>query len=136
MSRALVVAIHGYCARQIRSDVQAAVESSEEGKMPNRQVHNFVNKILLGESYSKVSKLIDYPIKILPGPKHRVLFHDVISAPIVGTVVSRNIKGTVAALSHITVDACCTKNKALKNFLTFLSKNSEGKKPRRNQQKI
>lgn len=96
--------------------------------MPKRQVHNYINKIFLGDNFSNVNKALDYPVKFLPGKKHRLLLHDIISAPIVGFLVSKNIKGAVAALSHITVDACCTKNKKLKKFLTFLAQNKKRRK--------
>ena len=57
----------------------------------------------LGKPHDKVHKAIDYPYKFL-GPKHRILFHDPITAVIVARTASKEKGAGLAAVLHIATD--------------------------------
>jgi hypothetical protein len=59
-------------------------------------------KILIGYSCEHVHYLLDYPYKFL-GKKHRILFHDPLSAMIIGYLVEGD-KGIISALADIITD--------------------------------
>jgi hypothetical protein len=62
--------------------------------------------------------LLDYPAIFL-GKNHRVLFHDLASALIIG-FLSGGLKGSVSAISHIILDEAYSKNKILKKLIDYL----------------
>ena len=56
--------------------------------------------------------------------KHRTIFHDFISAPIVGAIASQSLEGATAAGLHILVDNACSKNRDFEKLLRILAKNT------------
>ena len=71
--------------------------------MPSRRVHNLVNKMILGDDYDWLNKLIDSPSKWL-GPYHRVLFHDEKRDPLITLLLTGDPGAAAAHLLHILVD--------------------------------
>ncbi|MEM5869681.1 MAG: hypothetical protein QXR09_00735 [Candidatus Aenigmatarchaeota archaeon] len=61
----------------------------------------------MGKSCEKTNKVIDYPVKFL-GRKHRILFHDPLSALIIG-IAYDGVEGAVSGLLHIAVDKICSR---------------------------
>ncbi|MEM5766425.1 MAG: hypothetical protein QW423_02220 [Candidatus Aenigmatarchaeota archaeon] len=86
--------------------------------MPSRYIHKKISKILTGKSCEKTNRTIDYPVKIL-GKKHRILFHDPISAFLIGLVCDGK-EGAVSALIHIATDNYCSKYPKIKKVLDYL----------------
>jgi hypothetical protein len=86
--------------------------------MPSRYKHKKFSKLLVGYSCERTHKLIDYPVRFF-GKKHRILFHDPTSALIIG-FLSDGLKGSISALSHITLDEAYSKNKLLKQLIDYL----------------
>lgn len=84
-----------------------------------RRVHNYVCRTILGKSYDEVNSAIDGPYKFL-GKSHRVLFHDPISAVVVGFTNSKGFNGSLAGLLHVGVDWLCSQNKDIKKVLEVL----------------
>ncbi|MDI6798472.1 MAG: hypothetical protein QMD12_00510 [Candidatus Aenigmarchaeota archaeon] len=83
--------------------------------MPNRNIHKKISRAIVNDSCERVHYLIDLPYKFL-GRKHRILFHDPISAVIVGYLTGGK-KGTISALTHIATDYCMSElDKYLKNL--------------------
>jgi hypothetical protein len=80
--------------------------------MPERYIHEKISKIILGEKYSKVHKAMDYPVKYL-GKRHRILFHDILSASLIGFSIY-GYNGALAGILHLIAD---------KNFNTKFRKN-------------
>lgn len=74
--------------------------------MPNRKMHKVLSKFLVGDSCDSTHKIIDYPVRFL-GKNHRRLFHDPITASIIGYATNRE-RGVVSALSHILADFSST----------------------------
>jgi hypothetical protein len=70
--------------------------------MPERKYHVALDKLVLGKSYSQVHKYIDMPYLVL-GKKHRVMFHDPLTAILIGYMVGGN-EGAISALLHIWLD--------------------------------
>jgi len=70
--------------------------------MPERIVHKKISKLLLGSSCERTHKAIDYPVKYL-GKKHRILFHDPISAMVIGFLFD-GYEGAASGLLHIVAD--------------------------------
>ena len=88
--------------------------------MPKHNIHNFVNKLLFGRKFEKVDKTLDYSVRFL-GPSHRKVFHDYLTGPLVGAVVTQNLGGIAAAVVHISLDKFCTNNKSFEKLLKNLS---------------
>lgn len=83
--------------------------------MPNRNVHKKISKIVVDDSCERIHYLIDFPYRFL-GKKHRILFHDPVSAVIIGYLAEGN-KGVVSALTHIVADYGMSElNKYFKNL--------------------
>lgn len=83
--------------------------------MPNRNIHKKISKAIVDDSCEKVHYLIDFPYKFL-GNKHRMLFHDPISAVIIGYIIGRE-KGVISALTHMITDYSLSElNKYIKNL--------------------
>ena len=70
--------------------------------MPERYVHEKISRILLGKKYSKVHKIMDYPVRYL-GRKHRILFHDILSASLIG-FLTYGWDGALAGILHLITD--------------------------------
>jgi hypothetical protein len=70
--------------------------------MPSRQVHEMIDLLILGKKYPKVHKTLDLPHKWL-GSRHRVLFHDEVTAMLIGYMISGN-EGMLSALLHVWLD--------------------------------
>jgi len=71
----------------------------------NRQQHNGLCRLVLGNSCNMVNSVLDFPSKFL-GPKHRVLFHDPVTATLLGVMCDGKnpVRGAVAGLLHIGSD--------------------------------
>jgi hypothetical protein len=83
--------------------------------VPSRKVHERISKILVGSSCEHVHYLLDFPYKFL-GKKHRILFHDPISAILIGYLIE-GYKGVISALAHIATDYFSSEiKKYLKNL--------------------
>ncbi len=80
---------HSYCRRPASCQVIACTER--------------LQLAVLGKPHDKVHKAIDYPYKFL-GPKHRILFHDPITAVIVARTASKEKGAGLAAVLHIATD--------------------------------
>ncbi|MEM5835590.1 MAG: hypothetical protein QW040_01205 [Candidatus Aenigmatarchaeota archaeon] len=86
--------------------------------MPSRYIHKKISKTFINNSCEKTNRAIDYPVKIL-GKKHRILFHDPISALIVGFVCD-GVEGVASALLHLATDYYCSKYPIIKKALSYL----------------
>ena len=84
--------------------------------MPSRRVHNLVNKLVLGNDYDWLNRLIDMPSQWL-GPRHRVLFHDEKQDPLVTFLLTRDPGAALAHYLHIKLD----KDKELREKLLLLA---------------
>ena len=73
--------------------------------MPRHSVHRKICKFILGKEYPEVDRALDLPYVIL-GKRHRLAFHDPVSAWIVGSLVAGE-EGGYAALIHIWLDQIC-----------------------------
>jgi len=71
--------------------------------MPSHRVHKEITRWILGKPHSKVHRAIDSPYKFL-GAKHRILFHDPISAIVVARKASKEKGASQAAILHIVTD--------------------------------
>jgi len=71
--------------------------------MPSRQIHNLINKLILGKSYDEVNRLIDFPYLWLKG-KHRKYFHDIKTTPLTIALLERDPMAGIAAMLHIAAD--------------------------------
>jgi hypothetical protein len=79
--------------------------------MPERRVHNYTTKLLLGRTFDEVHKALDGPVKFL-GRKHRVLYHEPAEAALIGYRIA-GCEGALAALLHVAVDEMCSHDKKL-----------------------
>jgi hypothetical protein len=70
--------------------------------VPNRNVHKLISKLITGYECNKTHAAIDYPVKYLRNG-HRILFHDPISAFVIGYVFN-GPQGAVAGVVHIVTD--------------------------------
>jgi hypothetical protein len=86
--------------------------------VPSRYTHRKISKILTGKSCESTHNLIDYPVRFL-GKKHRILFHDPISALAIG-FLSDGLKGSISALAHLALDEAYSKNKLLRQLIDYL----------------
>ena len=93
--------------------------------MPDREVHRYTSKLLLGESYDEVHSVLDGPVKQL-GRRHRVLYHDPVEAALIGYKIA-GLEGALAALVHVTVDRACSRDKKLESMIKKL-KQSRGRR--------
>lgn len=88
--------------------------------MPKRDVHDLINMIILGKSYSQVSHALDLPAKQM-GPSHRKYLHDPKSAYIMGYLVA-GPRGGLAALIHLKVDSAIKSDSPLALALEIISR--------------
>jgi hypothetical protein len=70
--------------------------------VPSWRLHRLVDKIVLGREYPEVHRALDLPYLWL-GPKHRILFHDPVTATLLGFMIA-GPGGALSALLHITLD--------------------------------
>lgn len=83
--------------------------------MPSRKVHTMDSR--LGGYSRKVNNMIDLPYAWL-GNKHRVLFHDPVSAMMLGYIIDGQ-RGAIGALRHLALDSIKDKNS--KEFLELMA---------------
>ncbi len=70
--------------------------------MPSRRVHEFFDRLVFGKTHPEVHRRLDGPSRLL-GKKHRMFFHDPVSAAIVGYCIDGE-EGALSALLHLLVD--------------------------------
>ena len=76
--------------------------------MPSRKVHEALDMLVFGKKHTRVHRALDMPSMWL-GERHRVLFHDPVSALIIGSALDGS-EGALSALLHIYLDAYHDKN--------------------------
>ncbi len=74
--------------------------------MPSREIHKFISKMIIGYECDKTHATIDWPIKYLKR-NHRILFHDPISAFIIGYLCD-GPEGAFSGVVHIATDYLVT----------------------------
>ncbi len=72
--------------------------------MPARKEHNKLSKIFLGKSCNRTHAAIDYPFRFM-GRRHRILFHDPISAALIGYLANGD-EGALSGWMHLAADKC------------------------------
>ena len=75
--------------------------------MPGRDVHRLISKMITGYECDKTHAAIDWPAKYL-GRGHRILFHDPISAFVIGYFCN-GPEGAVSGVTHILADYLISK---------------------------
>lgn len=70
--------------------------------MPDKYIHKKLSELILGESCEKTHEAIDKPVKEM-GRGHRKLYHDPISASLIG-LFENGCKGAISAAMHIVTD--------------------------------
>ena len=75
--------------------------------MPSREVHKLISKLITGYECDKTHAALDWPVKYLAG-SHRILFHDPVSAFILGYICN-GPQGAVSGVAHIVTDYLVTK---------------------------
>ncbi len=90
--------------------------------MPDRTAHKKFSKLLLGDDCNATHAAIDYPYRFL-GRRHRVLFHDPLSAAFIGYFMD-GYKGLASALLHLAADKYLKPRhaKVLVRFLNYIEK--------------
>jgi len=86
--------------------------------MPSSYIHKKISKILVGKDCKLTHKIIDYPVRFL-GKKHRILFHDPVSALMIG-LISDGYTGMISGLLHLATDRCCSKYKIVEKLAEYL----------------
>lgn len=79
--------------------------------MPDRNVHKKISELVLGDPCEDTHAYIDSPVKEL-GRGHRSLYHDPLSASLIG-FIKNGYKGATSGILHIITD---------RYFNTYLSK--------------
>ena len=78
--------------------------------MPSLKAHLYWDHVLFGRSFRKIHREMDKPFKQL-GRRHRVLFHDSLSAiRIAEQLYPGDPVAVRAALFHIHLDEICTRD--------------------------
>jgi hypothetical protein len=100
-------------------------------------IHVFVDRTLFGKAYWKIHREMDWPYGFL-GRRHRVLFHD----PLTASAIARSCypgdeNAVLAALVHIEIDDLCSANPFLSVSLSFswMLRRRRGREPRRASQR-
>lgn len=75
--------------------------------MPSREVHRLISRIITGYDCDKTHAVIDLPFRYL-GRGHRVLFHDPVSAALIGYLCDRE-QGAISGIAHIVTDYVVSK---------------------------
>jgi len=83
--------------------------------MPTRELHNFLNRLVLDESFDEVNEWIDEPYRVL-GPGHRALRHDLRRTPRRVFLRTGKTGAAFASILHIELDRC----KALEEAVSAL----------------
>ena len=78
-------------------------EFAEGLKMPKRETHEKIAKLLLGKSYPMVDRGLDWPVRLM-GRGHRKVLHSVPEALVVGFVLGGGVRGAAAGVLHVLVD--------------------------------
>lgn len=85
--------------------------------MPGWDVHGFVDRTWFGKVYWRVHRMMDWPYVYL-GRYHRALFHDPLSAYIIGQSQYPGDQNAVwSAYFHILFDEICSSEPEYKRFL-------------------
>jgi len=71
--------------------------------MPNRKIHNKINRAILGKDYDWINKIMDAPSQFL-GKKHRKVLHHPIDALWI-SALTRDPKAGAAVLLHSLTDS-------------------------------
>jgi hypothetical protein len=74
--------------------------------VPGRRLHESLDRILLGQRYPLVHRLLDLPSMWL-GERHRELLHDELTATLAGLAVE-GPRGALSALLHVWLDRALT----------------------------
>jgi hypothetical protein len=85
--------------------------------MPSSRTHREITKILLGKDCIGTNRAIDYPVKFF-GRGHRVLFHDPLSAAVIGYILD-GYDGAAAGILHLAADKICSKYPIVKKILDY-----------------
>lgn len=89
--------------------------------MPGHRIHRFSDRELYGKTYPRIHIRVDLPYLFL-GSKHRVLFHDPVSAAFIAKASYPLDPNAInSGLSHILLDQLCSADPAFKNRLEFLA---------------
>ena len=96
--------------------------------MPEHAIHDFTCSVIFGRTFKQVDNTLDWWVRVL-GRRHRTVFHDSISGPIVGAIASQSLEGAAAAGLHIIIDSLCSKNKDIEQLLRILAKNASQRNP-------
>jgi len=70
--------------------------------MPSRDSHKKISRYVTGDSCDLTHAIIDYPVRYL-GRKHQILFHDPLSAFLIGFFAD-GYNGAISGLLHIGAD--------------------------------
>jgi len=84
--------------------------------MPSRKVHEYLSKLFFGKPYGKIHRVLDFPSKWL-GRKHRILFHDMFSASLIGMGISDDPMAPYVAQYHVIFDEICSEDRDFKIWL-------------------
>jgi len=74
--------------------------------MPSREVHRLISRVITGYDCDKTHATIDLPYRYFPAKykrKHRILFHDPLSAVVIGYLCDGEM-GAVSGVAHIMTD--------------------------------
>lgn len=94
----------------------------ESDVLPSHELHCYVDRQLFEKSYRRIHRKMDEPYLLL-GRKHRVLFHDPVTAcAIAQHCYPGDPNAELAALFHINLDEICSANPLLKHNLELLAK--------------
>lgn len=74
--------------------------------MPNRAIHNKINRAVLGDDYAWLNKIMDSPSQFF-GKKHRLLLHSPTDALMIATI-AKDPKAGAAVLLHSLTDSFFT----------------------------
>jgi hypothetical protein len=84
--------------------------------LPDLQTHKKISELLIGNACEQTNRTIDYPVRFL-GREHRILFHDPLSAALIGMMTGGR-DGVYSALIHLAVDKYCG-NQIMRKFLEY-----------------
>jgi len=86
--------------------------------MPDHRVHKKISKLLLEKDCELTHSVIDYPVRFL-GENHRILFHDPLSASVIG-FISDGYVGVFAGLLHLATDKYFPKSQIVRRLIDYL----------------
>jgi len=89
--------------------------------MPSRKIHKLVDKIVFGRSFEEVHKIKDSMSSIL-GYKHRVYFHDKLSALVLASMSDNPLQVYLASILHDVLDKLERVSKSSKKRKSTLKK--------------